>query len=704
MVTPQQTNPLDAGALATPIAARPLPRSLTSRVRRWVLLAAGGGALVTWGLPPVQQMLAGDHLTAPISRIPLIAVPAEFAQNYQWVALILLGVAALVWAVDSWASRQRRRLLGQVARMLKVQIHVLSPRVVPGFRAPLRGRVYLPPGFAWDEVKLSVVAEQISVAWGYVYAVSHDQRHDALILRRARRKGLDALNPPEQEKPADPVHARLVELHDEQALPHLTVTSVTPVAWDEDKKPTAFDIVHKSTAYATRPEFQANVGGAITDLVGPVADGRYLRTEWEPHANTVHVELADPMPTLVRHPVIEDYEKFLGTDRLLLPYATGRNRQIMSWDISRRSTGPHALISGPTGGGKTTTIRNLIIEGSRRAQMPWFLIDPKEMELIEFERYPGVMAVATDTETIVLLISLLYREYQERVRCIKRDRLSPEEIPLFGIVIDEFALLSYMLQRATKADKELRKADPLGMLNLLPSVIRAAGGREIYATQRPDASLWGSGMARFNLRTRIALARQDKDADMMMFDRPGVTDRLDRSVPGRAVGTLLTGDPDDAQVWWTPNCDAHPKVRDQLSPDDRALVEALIPPADSISTEMFLPAHEWQELRDLTRGMWRAGGHIINEDGSRPTPPPMSAEMAFLREADDALPAQVLEPGMRILADMDGEAVPAVVVDVEVFDDEVELEIRIEGESRTQTWTCDRGELVPVFTDRDDEE
>lgn len=94
--------------------------------------------------------------------------------------------------------------------------------------------------------------------------------------------------------------------------------------------------------------------------------------------------LRAPLPTRVDHPPLALVDENLRH----LPYATGAANLSLYWDVSTKSNKPHCLIVGPTGGGKTSVIRTLLTEASRRGIPPFLGVDPKMIELDGLEATP----------------------------------------------------------------------------------------------------------------------------------------------------------------------------------------------------------------------------------------------------------------------------------------------------------------------------
>jgi len=482
----------------------------------------------------------------------------------------------------------------------------------------------------------------------------------------------------------DAMHQRLVQILPAMPTQFKVLDVQAAVEPDEDGNPAArYKLTYAPHGAVTKPAFQDSVADAISELVGTGPTGGRLESQWRPAEDLVVLSEVPPLEGFIQHPVITDYQTYLGTDRLVIPYGTFAGNKPMAWDIDPKSTSPHCLIAGPTGAGKTVTERSIISEGCRLG-IPWILWDPKYFELMEFDDYPGVFTVMSDPRHMALGIITAHQEHQERKRVIRKERLDPgriDHVPLWGMVFDELLVMAGMLARLCRRDEDIKAEDPLGLYKELVHEVRATGGRMLNVAQRPDADIWGSGSPRMNMGHRIALSRMDKDGDDMMF--PGgtyYTRHLDTGVPGRAMATLLNGNPREGQVWFTPNLDNHPRKVAERTPAQQQVVDEL-KPATPPKLDLFLPRAKlsafFMRVEDFESG------------GKRPAQP----------LDKDSAPAFKIRPGWRIVTDQDGEDVPATVVDIEEVDHGagLEFEIRIDGVAGTSTWVASRDEWVGII-------
>ncbi|QSE86587.1 cell division protein FtsK (plasmid) [Rhodococcus koreensis] len=242
-----------------------------------------------------------------------------------------------------------------------------------------------------------------------------------------------------------------------------------------------------------------------------------------------------------------------GTD-MHLPYATTASGETLSWNIFSHAAGPHCLIVGPTGGGKTSVIRTPLTEAARRG-IPFVGIDPKATELDGLETEPNCVTIIGDALDAAELIRALHREMHARLAWVQENRTQPTELQPLIVAVDEFFILSGKWQRLAKTGDDetraqLKELDPLGAWADLAVLARSAGIRLLLGVQRPDASLFGgaSGNARDNFGTRISLGNLSQDGALMMWGDSTVGREVDTSVKGRGVALGDDGRPTAEQI------------------------------------------------------------------------------------------------------------------------------------------------------------
>lgn len=222
---------------------------------------------------------------------------------------------------------------------------------------------------------------------------------------------------------------------------------------------------------------------------------------------------------------------------LRAPIGMGKDRRTVFLDIHEKGYGPHGLVAGMTGSGKSEMLQTLILSLAVRyspRELGFFLIDYKGGGMARmFEGLPHLMgSISNLSGNMIHRAMVSIRSENERrqkiflktgvnsVRDYERLYLSgraDEALPHIVIVIDEFA--------------ELKREEPDFMKELISvaQVGRSLGVHLILATQKPSGTVDDNIFS--NSRFRICLRVQDKQDSNDMLHRPdaaGITD------PGRA--------------------------------------------------------------------------------------------------------------------------------------------------------------------------
>ena len=221
-------------------------------------------------------------------------------------------------------------------------------------------------------------------------------------------------------------------------------------------------------------------------------------------------------------------------------------------DIDLVRDGPHGLIAGTTGAGKSELLRSLVAgmaAGASPAHLSFVLVDYKGGATFDAcAALPHVVGVITDLDDRLADRALrsLHAELRRREGVLRahgaadltmlRAAAPQVMLPRLVVVIDEFAALV---------------ADQPGFLHALVGVAqrgRSLGVHLLLATQRPSGVI--SDDIRANTNLRLALRLQDTaDAiDVVGIAAPAL---LPRGVPGRAVLRLGA---DDHLTFQTARC------------------------------------------------------------------------------------------------------------------------------------------------------
>ncbi|MGI8939207.1 MAG: FtsK/SpoIIIE domain-containing protein [Iamia sp.] len=216
---------------------------------------------------------------------------------------------------------------------------------------------------------------------------------------------------------------------------------------------------------------------------------------------------------------------------------------ILALDLVR--DGPHGLVAGTTGSGKSELLRSLVAglaAGSSPDHCTFVLVDFKGGSAFDrCARLPHTVGMVTDLDAHLAERALrcLEAELRHRERVL-RDSGAPDlpayrrlddpdlpTLPRLVVVIDEFATL---------------KAELPDFVESLVSVAqrgRSLGVHMVLATQRPSGAVSENIKANTNLR--IALRVQDAGDSNDVIDAPDAA-RIGRSQPGRALARFGPGE------------------------------------------------------------------------------------------------------------------------------------------------------------------
>ena len=188
----------------------------------------------------------------------------------------------------------------------------------------------------------------------------------------------------------------------------------------------------------------------VEAMAGLKLGGRW-RAAFDPTLDAGFLEPRPELPTNVPHLGVRLYD---GSDPAfpkpnpkspILYYGVDENSKPQGWLLGKKSTMPHGLFIGPTGGGKTTVLRSLIL-GAVAQGVPVFAADPKMIELTPFYGFPGCFVASTPDE-IAKMVEKMEALMYERYETIKRNPRAADTLTPVLFILDELLIARQVLKR-----------------------------------------------------------------------------------------------------------------------------------------------------------------------------------------------------------------------------------------------------------------
>ncbi|MBQ1311361.1 MAG: FHA domain-containing protein [Blautia sp.] len=222
----------------------------------------------------------------------------------------------------------------------------------------------------------------------------------------------------------------------------------------------------------------------------------------------------------------ERWRKNKTYEHLRGPVGFGRGREVVYLDVHEKYHGPHGLVAGTTGSGKSETLQTYILSlavNYSPEDVSFFLIDYKGGGMADLFRglphLTGQISNLSENQVRRAMVSVK-SENRRRQRVFQKNGVNnisaytrlykagetKEPVPHLFLIVDEFA--------------ELKKEEPdfLKELISVAQVGRSLGVHLILSTQKPSGTV--DENIRSNCRFRLCLRVQDRQDSLDMLQRP----------------------------------------------------------------------------------------------------------------------------------------------------------------------------------------
>lgn len=193
---------------------------------------------------------------------------------------------------------------------------------------------------------------------------------------------------------------------------------------------------------------------------------------------------------------------------------------------------PHLLIAGATGSGKSVALNGIIhtlLMKNSPFTCQFVLIDPKKVELMQYENLPHTARYASEAPDIVRSLQWAVEETDRRFSCMQRDRLKEYNGPHLYVIIDELADLMVSMKKET-----------LPLLQRLAQVGRAALVHVIACTQNVLAVTIPT-VLKCNFSTTLGLRTANKQQSRFLIAEGGCEMLPDPKREGKGYGFIRDG-------------------------------------------------------------------------------------------------------------------------------------------------------------------
>lgn len=220
------------------------------------------------------------------------------------------------------------------------------------------------------------------------------------------------------------------------------------------------------------------------------------------------------------------------------PLGRAKRAKTVFWNPT---TSPNLLISGESGSGRTSLVRNLIFHCLQHADRLRIIgIDLRDLDFNPYQKYdPQVLGIATKLEEGVDICVFAHEKMMERYAMLEELGLNnyldlPDAPPALVLFIND--INSFLAKSGIKTEEGIEndalKNESAIILTELTRLGRAAGIYLVLENQSPEPNIIYGALTQ-NISTRIVTGRVDASHSQMALNNEEAT-RTATGIPGRS--------------------------------------------------------------------------------------------------------------------------------------------------------------------------